>query len=148
MTRMIFINLPVSDLPKATAFYAALGFVNEPRFTDETAACMVLSETIFVMLLTHDKWRTFTDRPIPDAGSSEVMLCISCESRDEVEKLSTLAGQNGGTADIFAAQDHGFMMSHAFTDPDGHIWEAMWMDPAVADGDAHVSEAHATQAEA
>ena len=98
MTRMIFINLPVSDLPKATAFYAALGFVNEPRFTDETAACMVLSETIFVMLLTHDKWRTFTDRPIPDAGSSEVMLCISCESRDEVEKLSTLAGQNGGTA--------------------------------------------------
>jgi predicted lactoylglutathione lyase len=141
MARMIFVNLPVADLPRAMMFYEALGFTNNPQFTDETAACMVLSETIHVMLLTHAKWKTFTDRPIPDSGSSEVMLCISCESRDEVERLNELAGNSGGTADIFAAQDHGFMMSHAFTDPDGHIWEAMWMDPAVASGDAEPSVA-------
>lgn len=143
MSRMIFVNLPVADLGKAMAFYSSLGFVNNPKFTDDTAACMVWSDTIHVMILTHDKWRTFTDRPIPDTGSSEVMLCISCESRDEVKKLNVIAGKNGGTPDIFAAQDHGFMVSHAFTDPDGHIWEAMWMDPAVADSEAHISEAEA-----
>lgn len=135
MNRMIFVNLPVTDLPRAMAFYEALGFTNNPQFTDETAACMVLSETIHVMLLTHAKWKTFTDRPIPDTGSSEVMLCISCENREEVAKLNTIARKHGGTPDIFPAQDHGFMVSHAFTDPDGHIWEAMWMDPAVASGE-------------
>lgn len=92
MTRMIFVNLPVTDLDRAKAFYSGLGFTNEPRFTDDTAACMVWSETIFVMLLTHAKWRTFADRPIPDAASSEVMLCLSCESRDEV------AAMNAGAA--------------------------------------------------
>lgn len=143
MTRMIFVNLPVADLRKAMAFYEALGFTNNPQFTDETAACMVLSDVIHVMLLTHAKWKTFTDRPIPDSASSEVMLCISCDSREEVEGLNELAGSYGGTSDIFAAQDHGFMMSHAFTDPDGHIWEAMWMDPAVANSEAHISEAGA-----
>lgn len=143
MNRMIFVNLPVADLSRAMAFYDALGFVTEPRFTDETAACMVWSEAIHVMLLTHAKWRTFTDRPIPARGSSEVMLCISCDNRDEVRRLNDLAGMNGGASDIQAADDHGFMMSHTFTDPDDHVWEAMWMDPAVAQGDAHVSEAQA-----
>ena len=143
MTRMIFVNLPVADLPKAMAFYEALGFTNNPQFTDETAACMVLSDAIHVMLLTHAKWQTFTDRPITDTGSSEVMLCISCDSRDEVEKLNDLAGRNGGTPDIFPAQDHGFMMSHAFTDRDGHIWEVMWLDPAMASGDLDPSAAAA-----
>jgi uncharacterized protein len=139
--RMIFVNLPVSDLARAKSFYEALGFTNEPRFTDETAACMVLSDTIFVMLLTHEKWKSFTTRPIPPKDSSEVMLCISCENRDEVNRLTDTAGANGGAADINPVQDHGFMFSRSYTDPDGHIWEAMWMDPAVAEGDAHVSEA-------
>jgi len=139
---MIFVNLPVADLPAAMNFYAGLGFTNEPRFTDDTAACMVWSEAIFVMLLTHDKWRTFTDRPIPDTGSSEVMNCLSCESRDEVNRIAD-ASAKGGTADVNPAQDHGFMMSRSFADPDGHVWEVMWMDPAVAEGEAHVSEAAA-----
>jgi Predicted lactoylglutathione lyase len=136
MTRMIFVNLPVADLPAAKAFYAALGFMNEPRFTDDTAAAMQWSETIVVMLLTHAKWKTFTDRPIPDRGSSEVMLCINCDSRDEVNSLVDLAGANGGKVDENPPQDHGFMFSRTLTDPDGHVWEPMWMDPAVASGDA------------
>lgn len=143
MPRMIFVNLPVADLDKAKAFYAALGFTNEPNFTDETAACMVLSDTIFVMLLSHDKWKTFTNRPIPSIGSSEVMLCLSCDSRDEVDSLADIAGRNGGVADINPAQDHGFMFSRSYTDLDGHIWEAMWMDPAVASGEAPLPEVNA-----
>lgn len=135
---MIFVNLPVSDLPRTIAFYEALGFTNEPRFTDETAACMVLSETISVMLLTHHKWKTFTKRPIPPRDSSEVMLAISCDSKDEVNRFSDMADAHGGTADINPVQDHGFMFSRSFTDPDGHIWEVYWMDPAVASGEADV----------
>lgn len=140
MPRMIFVNLPVADLDKAKAFYAALGFTNEPNFTDETAACMVYSETIFVMLLTHDKWKTFTTRPIPSTDSSEVILCVSCDSKDEVDGLARAASQNGGLADVIPVQDHGFMFSRSYTDLDGHIWEAMWMDPAVASGEAPVPE--------
>lgn len=135
MSRMIFVNLPVADLARARAFYEALGFVNNPQFTDDTAACMVWSDTIFVMILTHAKWGTFTTRPIPDTGSSEVMLCLSCESRTEVDDLSAKAGAMGGTADINPAQDHGFMASRAFADPDGHVWEVMWMDPAAMAGE-------------
>lgn len=134
MTRMLFVNLPVTDLTRAKAFYTALGFVNEPRFSDDTAACMVWSEAIFVMILTHEKWKTFTSRPIPDAGSSEVMLCLSCDDRGAVNALNTAAGANGGTPDINPAQDHGFMTSRAFADPDGHVWEVMWMDPAAMAG--------------
>lgn len=140
MPKMIFINLPVTDLPRAMAFYAALGFVNEPRFTDETAAAMQWSDTIVVMLLTHAKWRTFTDRPIPDAGSSEVALCINRDSLAEVDAMTEAAAVHGGTADINPRQDHGFMMSRSFADPDGHVWEPMWMDPAVASGEAPLPE--------
>lgn len=143
MSKMIFVNLPVADLDQAKAFYAALGFVNRPKFTDETAACMVWSEAIFVMLLTHAKWRTFTDRPIPDTGSSEVMLAIALDSRDEVDRVTDAAAANGGRADVNPAQDHGFMMSRSFADPDGHVWEPMWMDAAVAESDEHVADAHA-----
>ena len=138
MPRMIFVNLPVTDLPRAMAFYTALGFTNEPRFTDDTAACMVWSDTIFTMLLTHDKWRTFTDRPIAPAGSSEVALCVSLDSRDEVNRMVDTAGAQGGTADVNPAQDHGFMFSRSLADPDGHVWEPMWMDPAVASGEAEM----------
>lgn len=135
MPRMIFVNLPVEDLPTAKNFYEGLGFVNNPQFSDDTAACMVWSESIFVMILTHAKWATFTSRPIPDTGSSEVMLCLSCEDREEVNKLAEAAGAHGGTADINPQQDHGFMMSRSFADPDGHVWEVMWMDPAAASGE-------------
>jgi predicted lactoylglutathione lyase len=138
---MIFVNMPVRDLAKSMAFYEALGFRNEPRFTDETAAAMQWSDSIVVMILTHDKWKSFTARPIPDTGSSEVALCINFDSRDEVNAITEAAGRNGGTIDINPPQDHGFMMSRSFTDPDGHVWEPMWMDPAVANADSHISEA-------
>lgn len=141
MTKMIFVNMPVRDLAKSMAFYEAIGFRNEPRFTDETAAAMQWSDTIVVMILTHEKWKTFTNRPIPDTGSSEVMLCLNFDSRDEVNAIAEMAGKNGGTADIHPPQDHGFMFSRSFTDPDGHVWEPMWMDPTVANADSHISEA-------
>jgi uncharacterized protein len=128
MTKMIFVNLPVADLPKSMAFYEALGFTNNPTFTDETAACMVWSEAIYVMLLTHDKWKSFTDRPIPDSGSSEVMLCVSCDSKDEVNSFVDSGAAAGGTADLQPPQDHGFMFQRTLVDPDGHVWEPMWMD--------------------
>ncbi len=130
MNKMIFVNLPVTDLKASMAFYAALGFENNPQFTDDTAACMVWSETISVMLLTHDKWRTFTQRPIPPATSGEVLLAISLPDRDAVDAMNEAAAANGGTADINPAQDYGFMYNRNLADPDGHVWEAMWMDPA------------------
>jgi predicted lactoylglutathione lyase len=131
MTRMIFVNLPVTDLKASMAFYAAIGFKNNPTFSDDTAACMVLSESINVMLLTHAKWRTFTDRPIPPSTSSEVLLCLSCESKEEVDALNKAAADNGGTADITPMQDLGFMYNRNLADLDGHVWEMMWMDPAA-----------------
>ncbi len=133
MSRMIFVNLPVVDLTKSMQFYSALGFVNEPKFSDATAACMVWSESIYVMILTHAKWATFTSRPIPDTGSSEVALALTCEDRDEVNRLSDIAGANGGTADINPPQDYGFMVTRSFTDLDGHVWEVFWMDPAAVE---------------
>ncbi|AZI34651.1 hypothetical protein NT2_02_02420 [Caenibius tardaugens NBRC 16725] len=140
MPRMIFVNLPVTDLARAKAFYTALGFVNEPRFTDDTAAAMQWSDTIVVMLLTHDKWKSFTTRPIPAPETSEVMLCVSCDSREEVNRLADTAANHGGKADVNPSQDHGFMMSRTFTDPDGHVWEPMWMDPAMASGEGPAPE--------
>lgn len=128
MSRMIFVNLPVTDLKASMAFYEALGFENNPQFTDDTAACMVWSEAINVMLLTHDKWRTFTSRPIPPPTSSEVLLAISLESRDAVDAMLAAGAGNGGTADINPKQDLGFMYNRNLADPDGHVWEAMWMD--------------------
>ncbi|MDT8895848.1 lactoylglutathione lyase [Halomonas sp. I1] len=136
MNKMIFVNLPVTDLGASMAFYQALGFENNPTFTDETAACMVWSETINVMLLTHDKWRTFTSRPIPPATSSEVMLAISCESREAVDGMNEAAAANGGTADINPLQDLGFMYNRNLADPDGHVWETMWMDMAAMPSNA------------
>lgn len=129
MSRMIFVNLPVADLRASMNFYRELGFENNPQFTDDTAACMVFSESIYVMLLTHRKWRTFTDRPIPPATSSEVMLAITCDDRKQVDAMNEAAAANGGTADINNKQDMGFMYSRSLADPDGHIWEPLWMDP-------------------
>jgi predicted lactoylglutathione lyase len=99
---------------------------------------MVWSEAIHVMLLTHDKWRTFTDRPIPPSSSSEVMLALSFDSRDAVDAVNKAAADNGGTADINPVQDLGFMYNRNLADPDGHVWEMMWMDMAAM-GDAQAS---------
>ena len=131
MTKMIFVNLPVADLARARAFYEAIGFTNNPQFTDDTAACMVWSEAINVMLLTHDKWRQFTSRPVPPATSSEVMLALSCDSRAAVDRMNEAAAAHGGKADINPKQDLGFMYNRSLADPDGHVWEPMWMDPAA-----------------
>ena len=134
MPRMIFINFPVNDLAASMAFYTAIGFENNPQFTDETAACMVWSEAIHVMLLTHDKWRTFTSRPIPPSTSGEVMIALTFDSREAVDAITVTAAANGGTADINPVQDHGFMYSRTLADPDGHVWEPFWMDPAAIPG--------------
>jgi predicted lactoylglutathione lyase len=131
MSKMIFVNLPVADLPRAMAFYGALGFTNNPAFSDATAACMVWSEAIHVMLLTHAKWQTFTTRPICPKGSSEVSLALNCESKAEVDRLVETGGANGGKADVNPPEDHGFMYQRTIADPDGHIWEPFWMDPAA-----------------
>lgn len=129
MPRQIFINLPVQDLARATAFYSAVGAVRNPQFSDDTGACMVVSDTIFVMLLTHAKWATFTQKPIVDAHrGSEVMLALSCESRAAVDKLTDAAGAAGGKADVNPKQDLGFMYGRSFEDPDGHVWETFYMD--------------------
>lgn len=137
MARMIFVNLPVADLQASMAFYEALGFTNNPQFTDETAACMVWSEAIHVMLLTHGKWRTFTNRPIPPATSSEVMLAVSCDSREAVNAMNEAAAEKGGTADVNPLQELGFMYIRSLADLDGHVWEAFWMDMgAVAGGES------------
>ncbi|MDR6388254.1 VOC family protein [Paraburkholderia phenoliruptrix] len=131
MTKSIFVNLPVADLQKSKAFYEALGFKNNPQFTDDTAACMVWSESIFVMLLTHAKWQTFTNRPLPQSGSSEVMLALTCDSKEAVDRMNDAAVECGGTADINPKQDLGFMYNRALADLDDHVWEAVWMDPAA-----------------
>lgn len=128
MTRMIFVNLPVTDLGRSQAFYEALGFTNNPQFSDEGSACMVVSETIHVMLLTHAKWKGFTDRPIPPANMSEVLLALSCDSREAVDAMNAAAAAHGGTADINPVQDLGFMYNRNLADPDGHVWEAVFMD--------------------
>ena len=146
MSRMIFVNLPVADLAQSRAFMEALGAVNEPRFTDETAACMTLSDSIHVMLLTHDKFRHFTPRPIADAKlGSEMLLCLSSPSRESVDSTIEQGVAAGGTADPSPKQDYGVMYGRSVADPDGHIWEIMWMDPAAAEqGASAVQDAIAT----
>jgi len=131
---MIFVNLPVNDLPLSKAFYEVIGFTNEPKFTDETAAAMQLSDTIVVMLLTHAKWRTFTDKRLIDPKThAQVALCISRDSREAVDAITEAAGSAGGRADCNPKQDYGFMYGRSFEDPDGHVWEPMWMDPAMVE---------------
>ena len=133
MPQMIFVNLPVTDLDKSKAFYEAVGAVNNPAFTDDTAACMVVTEgSIHVMLLTHEKWATFTSKTIPDAHTTaQVLICVSADSRDAVDGQVDKAVKAGGKADPTPTQDYGFMYGRSFEDPDGHIWEVMWMDPTA-----------------
>jgi uncharacterized protein len=131
-SKLIFVNLPVADLAVAKAFYEAIGATNNPQFTDETAACMVFSDTIHVMLLTHAKFAQFTPKRIADAHqTSEVLICISADSREAVDSITEAALAAGGR-EPREKQDYGFMYSRSFEDPDGHIWEPMWMDLAAA----------------
>ena len=133
MAKLIFVNLPVVDLEASIAFYEAAGAVKNPQFSDETAACMVFSDTIHVMLLTHAKFSHFTSRPIADAHkTAQMMLCISADSRDAVDAQVDTSAAAGGQADPNPQQDYGFMYSRSVADPDGHIWEVMFMDMAAA----------------
>ena len=132
MTKTIFISLPVTDLRAAMAFYKALGFEQNLQFSDATAACMVWSESIRVMLVTHAKWRTFTQRPFPPKGTASHMLSLTMDSREAVDAANAAAAANGGTADVNPSEDLGFMYTRDLADPDGHLWAALWMNPAAA----------------
>ncbi|KRA83846.1 VOC family protein [Altererythrobacter sp. Root672] len=131
MTKMIFVNLPVTDLPASMRFYEAVGFTNNPQFTNDQAAAMMWSDTIVAMLLRHDFWKTFTDKQIPDAHqSAQVLLALSQDSKEDVEDIVAKAVAAGGKADPTPKQDLGFMYGRSFEDPDGHIWENAYMNMA------------------
>ena len=141
MAKMIFVNLPVTDLGRATAFYQAVGAEKNAQFCDGTASCMVFSETIHAMLLTHDKFSQFTRKKIADARTScEVLICLSADSREAVDDMIGKAQAAGGGVDPCPKQDYGFMYGRSFEDPDGHIWEVMWMDVKAAEQGAAAFE--------
>jgi predicted lactoylglutathione lyase len=130
MVSKIFVNLPVKDLRKSIAFFEKVGFSFNPQFTDETAACMVMSDDIYAMLLTHPKIAEFTTKAIADAHSTtEVLVALAVESRAKVDELAGRALAAGGKEN-YPAKDYGFMFTRSFEDPDGHIWEVFWMDPS------------------
>ncbi|MFG2759884.1 VOC family protein [Streptomyces wuyuanensis] len=135
MSQMIFVNLPVKDLDKSKAFWEAVGYTFNPRFTDETAACMVVSDTIFAMLLTEARFKDFTRKDVADAATStEVIVALSAESREKVDELTDAALAAGGSP-ANETQDHGFMYGRSFQDPDHHIWEIVWMDAKAVEGE-------------
>jgi len=134
MARMIFVNLPVKDVAASTAFYEALGFTKNAQFSDERTASLVVSEHIVIMVLHESRWQEFTSKVIPDAKTAaEVMLALSADSKDEVDDLYT-RGLAAGGSEGNPPQDHGFMLSKSLQDPDGHILEFVWMDPAMVQG--------------
>jgi len=131
MATKIFVNLPVKNLKKSIEFFTQLGYKFNPQFTDETATCMIVADDIFVMLLTEAKFKEFTPKPICDATkSTEVLVCLSCESREAVSDLVRKAVAAGGTIHA-ESKDYGFMFQHGYQDLDGHIWELIYMDPAA-----------------
>lgn len=142
MAKMIFVNLPVTDLARSTAFYEALGATKNPKFSNDVASMVSFSDAINVMLLTHEFFGTFTSKPIADARRScEVLLCLSAESPEAVDALTDSAGAAGGAMDVTPKQDFGGMMyGRSFEDLDGHIWEVMWMNPAAAEQGASAFE--------
>lgn len=135
MTKMIFVNLPVSDLAAATRFYEAIGCQRNPQFSDENASSMIWSETITFQLLTHGYFSTFTPKQIADAHrTSEVLLALSRDSRGDVDSAAQAAAVAGGRADIRETQDMGWLYNRAIEDPDGHVIELLWMDEQAAGG--------------
>lgn len=134
MATKIFVNLPVKDLQKSMNFFGSLGYKFNPQFTDEKAACMVISEDIYAMLLVEPFFQGFTPKTITDAHkSTEVLLALSADSRQAVDELVNKALAAGGT-EVREPQDHGFMYARSFNDLDGHIWEVLWMDPNAING--------------
>lgn len=132
MKRQIYVNLPVENLSRSMAFFKGLGFEFDSKFTNEKGAGMHIEENIFAMLLTKEFFATFTDREICDAKkATEVLICLSCESRQQVDDMVAKAVALGGSTPR-KANDHGFMYEHAFADLDGHIWEVMYMEPGAA----------------
>ncbi|MBW8740836.1 MAG: glyoxalase [Streptomyces turgidiscabies] len=130
---MLFVNIPVADLERSKAFFADLGFGFNPKFSDETSACMLVGEHAFVMLLSHEKFAQFSKLPMADPTTHTLALyCFSVSSRDEVDKVSAAALAAGGS-EADGAEDYGFMYSRSFFDLDGHGWQVMWMDPAAAE---------------
>lgn len=132
MARQIFVNLPIKDMARSKAFFTALGFTFNPQFTNDQGACMVIADNIFAMLLVEPFFKTFIDTEIADARkTTEVLTCLSCGSRAEVDELVRKAVAAGGQPHR-QPQDHGFMYGHGFHDPDGHVWELVYMDPNAA----------------
>jgi hypothetical protein len=133
MSRLLFLNLPVADLRASRAFFAALGFEFNEKFCDAGAACMVVSEAAFVMLLQRDRFAEFVTKPLPNsAETTGLTVCVSAESRAEVDSLTDAAG-NAGAGDAKGPQDYGFMYQRSFYDLDGHLWEIAWMDPVAVE---------------
>ncbi len=131
--RNLFVNLPVADLERSKAFFTTLGFTFNPLFSDETAACMLVGEQSFFTLLTREKFAEFSKLPMADPSTHALALyCFSVASRDEVDSVSA-AALSAGATEADGAEDHGFMYSRSFFDPDGHGWQVMWMDPAAAE---------------
>jgi len=129
-----YINLPVADLDRTRRFFEALGFSFNDQFSDETALGMQIGETSYAMLLTHAKFRTFTDKAIADTSkTSQVLIALQLESRAAVDDMMAAAIASGGS-EARPAEDHGFMYERAFADPDGHVWEPFWMDPGAMEG--------------
>lgn len=130
MARSIFVNLPVKDLDKSKAFFQALGFSINKQFTDETAASIVISDTIFAMIQTHEKYKTFTNKPIGDASkTSQVIIALGVDSKDDVNRIADAALKAGGK-EVKPPQDYGWMQLRTFEDLDGHHWEVAYMDPS------------------
>ncbi|MDQ8042963.1 MAG: VOC family protein [Solirubrobacteraceae bacterium] len=131
--RLLFLNLPVADLEASKAFFGKLGFTFDPKFTDQSAACMVISDKAYAMLIVHDRYADFTTKPIADATTtSEALFCVSADDRTGVDAFADAALAAGGTP-AMPPQDHGFMYGRSFNDLDGHHWEVMWMDPAAVE---------------
>lgn len=133
MPKMIFVNLPVADVAASTAFYEAVGATREPRFCDGSSSMMMFSDNISVMLLSRSRFADFTDKQIIDAKTQvQALIALSADSREEVDAIVERAGRAGGRIDPGPRQDHGFMYGRSYEDPDGHVFEVMWMDVEAA----------------
>ena len=131
MHQQIFVNLPIENMERSQAFFRAMGYEFNPQFTNDQGACLVLGDRLYAMLLVKPFFQGFTSKPIVDATqATEVLVCLSCESRDEVDAIVAKAVAAGGTAPR-PPQDYGFMYGHGFDDLDGHIWELSWMDTSA-----------------
>jgi uncharacterized protein len=140
MPKQIFLNFPVKDLQKSMDFYAAMGFVNNPMYSDDTAKCMMWSEHIFVMILNHDKFNSFASKPIADTKSGLAgLFSLSLDSMDEVNKMVN-NGLNAGGIEPIELRDYGFMQQRTIEDPDGHTWEIFYMDMSKIPSEATIDQ--------